>query len=73
MEMLNSAHHLGKNFGSGNFREWPVLIQVVEELKSLDEFHEDVDVRISPNSLINSDYMGVVELLMNINLSPQML
>ena len=73
VKMLNCTDHLGKNLCSGYFRQGTVLVEIVEEFETLGQLHEDVDMRISPNSLINSDYVRVVELFMDKNLSPQML
>lgn len=69
MKMLDSTDHLGKNLGSGYFWQGTILIKVIEEFKTLHQLHEDIGMRVSPNSLINSDYVWVVELFMNKNLS----
>lgn len=70
VKMLNCTDHLGKNLCSGYFGQGTVLVEIVEEFETLGQLHEDVDMRISPNSLINSDYVGVIELFMDKNLSP---
>ena len=67
--MLDSTDHLGKNLGSGYFWQGTILIKVIEEFKTLHQLHEDIGMRVSLNSLINSDYVWVVELFMNKNLS----